>query len=106
MIDIACGDALSVALTRSGSVFQWGDLGNGQRTNARLKSSRLQPRRVLFPRPPKGTSKSQITAVFAGGYSGFALDSAGHLWVWGPNNYGQCGIESDDPGMTSYSCCN
>ncbi len=36
-----------------------------------------------------------IKKVWAGGYSSFAQDTDGKLWVWGPNNYGQCGVESD-----------
>lgn len=108
----------------------------------RLKSTRLQPRRVLFPRKQgKGRhthdinrqpqsihkvynlqqahqahtpdtsstristagkfAKTQLMAVYAGGYSAFAVDATGHLWVWGPNNYGQCGVESDSPGRSS-----
>lgn len=94
VIDIACGDSISVALTTHGEVFQWGDIGNGQRISARLSSTRLTPHRVLF-RPQDNVHPGKIQRVYAGGYSIFATDDQGVTWGWGPNNYNQIGLESD-----------
>jgi regulator of chromosome condensation len=72
VVDIASGDSTCFAVDRSGHVYQWGDIGNGQRTNARISGTRLVPRRVTL-RKPKTGAKPCIVKVFAGGYSCFAL---------------------------------
>ncbi|MCL2788126.1 MAG: Ig-like domain-containing protein [Micrococcales bacterium] len=38
-----------------------------------------------------GTVPPKFTTVAAGGYGGYALDEAGHIWAWGYNNFGQLG---------------
>jgi regulator of chromosome condensation len=94
VIDIACGDSISVALKKTGEVFQWGDIGNGQRISSRLKNSRLVPHRVLF-KSHGSIHPAAMKRVYAGGYSIFAVDANGVIWGWGPNNYNQIGIDSD-----------
>jgi len=96
IVDVACGDEINLALAQNGTIYQWGDLGNGQRVSKRLKFTRLVPRTVTLK--GKGKSKPKAVKVFCGGYSAFALDSTGKLWVWGPNNYGQCGVEAAEKG--------
>jgi hypothetical protein len=79
-----------------------GDIGNGQRSNVRQNTNKLTPRRVMFRGIKKGSdiAKAPMKRIFCGGYSSFALDANGVLWVWGPNNFGQMGLESDK-GTTS-----
>lgn len=86
VIDIACSDSISVAVTSEGNVFQWGDISYIQRENE--EQSLLSPNKVLF--------ETSIKNVFAGGYSLFAIDNNNKVWGWGLNNYGQIGIKSEN----------
>ena len=77
----------SYAIDDAGHLWSWG--GNqygslGQETSA----ARLIPQRVQFPSALGGAS---IVNVKADGYAAYAIDSAGRLWDWGNNRYGQLG---------------
>jgi regulator of chromosome condensation len=93
VVAIAAGDNHDLALTRSGVVYTWGDVGFGHRLSARSKQQRLLPRPVRLPMIEH--KKPRALRVFAGGYLSFvAVEMEGvgrRLLVWGPNNYGQCG---------------
>lgn len=94
VVDIACGDSINLALTKGGDVFMWGDTGNDRRISGRLSGQRMTPHRVLF-RGHGDVHPAQIKRIYAGGYSSFAVDAAGVVWGWGPNNYCQIGVDSD-----------
>lgn len=75
------------AIDDAGRLWSWG--GNrygslGEDTSA----PRLTPRRVQFPPALHGAS---IVDVTADRYAAYAIDSAGRLWDWGNNRYGQLG---------------
>ncbi len=77
----------SYAIDSAGRLWSWG--GNrygalGQDTSA----AQLTPQRVQFPPALRGDS---IVSLGADGYAAYAIDSAGRLWAWGNNRYGQLG---------------
>ncbi|MDA8115037.1 MAG: beta-propeller fold lactonase family protein [Acidithiobacillus sp.] len=78
---------VNYAIDDAGHLWAWG--GNrrgaiGQDTSA----PRLTPQRVQFPAALHGDS---IVSVTADRYAAYAIDSAGRLWDWGNNRYGQLG---------------
>jgi len=92
VVQIAAGENHDLALTTNGTVYQWGDIGIGRRGSDRTKKSRLQPSRVTFKKTGKTAKPRSMTKVFAGGHTSFAVSEEGKVWVWGPNNYFQCGV--------------
>ncbi len=77
----------TVAILAGGSVWAWGNNQRGQLGNGTLTSSDV-PVRVHLP---KGV---RFANVNSGGYTSFAVDSAGRLWAWGGNQNGQLGTGS------------
>lgn len=98
VIKIASGEQHDLALTDAGEVYQWGDIGFGNRSSARNKKIKLVPSRVLFKKQAS-VKAPHVVNVFAGGYSSFALDEDGTVWTWGPNNYSQTGIQGSDKSL-------
>lgn len=82
VIDIAAGDAHSMALTTSGEVFVWGSNSSGQLGDG-TTTDRHTPKKV--------DGLANIRAIAAGGAFSLALDSAGVVWAWGNNILGQLG---------------
>lgn len=77
----------TVAVLASGSVWAWGNNQRGQLGDGTLTSSDV-PVRVHVPHGV------MFAKVNSGGYTSFAIDSAGRLWAWGGNENGQLGIGS------------
>lgn len=82
---VAAGSFHTVALTKDGAVWTWGDnrwgeLGDGSRT------SRTQPVRLA--------TLDRVVAVAAGGLHSLALTVDGSVWAWGDNHYGQSSGDS------------
>jgi alpha-tubulin suppressor-like RCC1 family protein len=77
----------TVALLANGSVWAWGNNQRGQLGDGTLTNSDV-PVRV---RVPNGVTFAKVNS---GGYTSFAIDSAGRLWAWGGNENGQLGIGS------------
>jgi len=75
------------AIDSAGHLWAWGGNRYGQLGNESLKDISI-PVRVQFPSALGGAS---IINVQADGYSAYAIDSAGRLWAWGNNRYGQLG---------------
>ncbi|CAL8461917.1 g1448 [Coccomyxa elongata] len=83
---LICGSRCTVAIDKDGQVLSWGwndraTLGHGHREHER------KPRRVAALRG------MEITQVSTGGWHCLALDSAGLVYAWGGNEYGQCNVE-------------
>jgi alpha-tubulin suppressor-like RCC1 family protein len=80
----------TVAILSGGSVWAWGSNQRGQLGNGTRTSSDV-PVRVHVP---KGVTFAKVNS---GGYTSFAIDSAGRLWAWGGNENGQLGTGSSQP---------
>jgi alpha-tubulin suppressor-like RCC1 family protein len=78
------GNGQTVAILADGTVWTWGDGTKGQLGDGRTASSDI-PVRVGVP------AGVTFTKVNSGGYSCYAIDSAGRLWAWGGNQNGQLG---------------
>lgn len=88
IVAVESGTNHTLALTSKGEVYQWGDVRQGRREVARLKTEVLKPMRVKFPRVKGGV---HINKIFAGSFHNFALTREGQVYGWGFNNYGQLG---------------
>ena len=77
----------TVAILSNGSVWAWGNNQRGQLGNGTRTSSDV-PVRVHVP---NGVTFAKVNS---GGYTNFAVDSAGRLWAWGGNENGQLGTGS------------
>jgi alpha-tubulin suppressor-like RCC1 family protein len=86
IVAISAGASHTCALNAAGTVTCWGDnsegqLGDGTRTNRSI------------PIAVTGLPV-EIIAVAAGGGHTCALDTAGAIWCWGDNVYGQLGDDT------------
>lgn len=81
---IATSNSATYALDTNGTVWAWGNGANGQLGDGSLDNSINAPVQVIFP---QGTD---IVAIGRGGGDDteYAIDSTGHGWAWGWNNYG------------------
>ncbi|OZJ04137.1 hypothetical protein BZG36_02837 [Bifiguratus adelaidae] len=86
IVDVACGTDHALALTDDGKVYGW---GNGEQNQI---GRRILERRKLNGLDPQLTSLRNITMIASGSYHSLAVDTEGRLWVWGLNNFGQCGL--------------
>jgi alpha-tubulin suppressor-like RCC1 family protein len=86
---IAAGYRMSAALLSDGTVWTWGNNGQGQ-LGYSVAGNVLTPRQV-----PGLTGIIQIAAGDGG--DGYAVGSDGSVWAWGANNYGQLGNGTTTP---------
>lgn len=75
-------NGFSLALKNDGTVWAWGNNGNGQLGIGTTTSTN---------RPTQVSSLSGMTAVACGSQHSLALKDDGTVWAWGCNNYGQLG---------------
>ncbi|KAI7848987.1 regulator of chromosome condensation 1/beta-lactamase-inhibitor protein II [Circinella umbellata] len=90
IVDIAAGADHCVALTNDGRVYTW---GNGQQYQL---GRRIIERRKKNALTPETIRLRNIKAIGAGAYHSFALNDQNELYVWGFNNFQQCGLWTDD----------
>jgi len=88
------GNGQTVAILADGTVWAWGDGTNGQLGDGRTASSDLPVRVGL----PAGVTFAKVNS---GGYSCYAIDTAGRLWAWGGNQNGQLGTGSSTRTQTT-----
>lgn len=82
---VACGDEHSIAVSRSGEVWVWGN-GNNSRLGFPNSAS------VLLPRKLTSLDHVQVATVACGAHHSMVLTVSGDLWTWGANGDGQCGV--------------
>jgi len=107
VIDLGSGVDHSVAVTRQGQVWSWGCAEQGQLGRvARFMSVRggrrgldtvLAPKEIRFN---KRKCPGKVIGVFCGAYHTFLKTNLGSCFVFGLNNYGQCGTGS----LEDYYC--
>mmetsp|Transcript_7029 Transcript_7029/g.10328 ORF Transcript_7029/g.10328 Transcript_7029/m.10328 type:complete len:429 (+) Transcript_7029:66-1352(+) len=88
IVSLFTGNNHSLALSNCGSVFCWGSNDSGQ-CGVDLSHKKVRPMKIPFFE----VLSDKIIQIYAGGYHSFSLDSRGHLYCWGSNNKGQCGIQ-------------
>jgi hypothetical protein len=76
-------DGHELALDATGAVWAWGDNARGQLGIGTQVNSNIP---VVVTGLPTG-----MVAARVGGEHSLALDSAGNVWAWGANQYGQVG---------------
>ena len=94
IVDVACGDGFTVAITNTGKLSGFGknsqgELGLGHREPTRLP--KISP--VL-------DSRMRLIQITAGEGHCLALTSAGDVLSWGQNRHGVCGLYR----VTTISC--
>ncbi|XP_048471315.1 probable E3 ubiquitin-protein ligase HERC3 isoform X3 [Rhincodon typus] len=90
VIQVACGNNHSLALTKDGQLFAWGQNTYGQLGLGTTDASQHNHQRVISL---IGMPVAQITA---GGEHSFALSLSGAVFGWGRNNHGQLGLKDTE----------
>ncbi|XP_058884086.1 probable E3 ubiquitin-protein ligase HERC4 isoform X2 [Acipenser ruthenus] len=86
IIQIACGNHHSLALSRDGQLFTW-----GQNTNGQLGLGKGEPSKPS-PQPLKSLLGIPLAQIAAGGDHSFAVSVSGAVYAWGRNHAGQLGL--------------
>ena len=76
---VAAGNNHSLALKNDGTVYAWGNNGNGQ-----LGIGTVDTNPHFSPVQVPGLTG--VVAIYAGNQSSFALKGDGSVWAWGSNN--------------------
>ncbi|XP_074111220.1 RCC1 and BTB domain-containing protein 1 [Cotesia typhae] len=85
IIQIACGQTSSVAVTNNGEVYAWGNNSVGQ-LGVGTYINQLSPQKVT------GLNGIVIAKVVCGYSHTMAMSDEGDVYVWGGNGYGQLGL--------------
>lgn len=91
IVQLAAGDGASLAVTRDGSLYSFGEnlYGElGRTLGSGSEAANPTPARVTLP---GAASSERVVAVAAGGAHSLALTSTGQLYTFGRNFYGQLG---------------
>ncbi|XP_030048008.1 E3 ISG15--protein ligase HERC5 [Microcaecilia unicolor] len=94
IIQVSCGEHHSLALSKDGQLFAWGENTHGQLGLGDWCS--LQPK----PKLVKGLQSSPLAQITAGREHSIALSISGAVYSWGRNSMGQLGL-----GHTNSQCC-
>ncbi|XP_067297061.1 E3 ISG15--protein ligase HERC5 [Pseudorasbora parva] len=86
VIQIACGDQHSMALTNDGQLFVWGNSSRGQLGLRKDHPGSLSAERV------ESLCGVPLAQISAGGDHSFVLSLSGVVFGWGKNSSGQLGL--------------
>ncbi|XP_072190174.1 probable E3 ubiquitin-protein ligase HERC4 [Excalfactoria chinensis] len=86
IVQIACGDHHSMALTRGGNLFTW-----GRNTHGQLGVGSQDPF-ISKPRLVKGLKGIPLAQIAAGGAHSVVVSLSGAVYSWGKNDCGQLGL--------------
>jgi alpha-tubulin suppressor-like RCC1 family protein len=84
-VKVVAGVGFTLALTRSGLLYAWGDGRFGQLGNGSTRPVLVTPAQVKFP------GGRRVVAVDAAGGHAVAVTTDGQMWAWGRNAAGQLG---------------
>ncbi|KAI8992264.1 regulator of chromosome condensation 1/beta-lactamase-inhibitor protein II [Pilobolus umbonatus] len=90
IVDIAAGTDHCLALTADGRVYVW---GNGQQFQL---GRRIMDRHLINGLRPELLNLKNIKIIGSGSYHSFAVSADNKLYVWGLNNFQQCGLADED----------
>ena len=90
---LAAGKDHLLAVDTKGVVFAW---GNGQQNQLGRK---VMPRHVLRTLEPQPFGLYNIKYIALGDFHCFAVDHDDHVYAWGLNQYGQCGVDVAEGGL-------
>ncbi|CAM6124002.1 unnamed protein product [Calypogeia fissa] len=93
IVQIACGEYHSAALSSDGQVFTWGRGKYGQLGHGSIESE-FQPVAV------KALADQFVVQVVCGGDHTIALNSEGEIFTWGRGHWGQTGLGTQDDTLT------
>uniref|UniRef100_A0A8C0WSR7 HECT domain-containing protein n=1 Tax=Castor canadensis TaxID=51338 RepID=A0A8C0WSR7_CASCN len=97
IIQIACGDYHSLALSKGGELFSWGQNIHGQLGVGRIFSSTPTPQIV------EHLAGVPLVQISAGEAHSMALSMSGNIYSWGKNDFGQLGLghtkKKDSPSL-------
>uniref|UniRef100_A0A8V0XYV8 HECT domain-containing protein n=1 Tax=Gallus gallus TaxID=9031 RepID=A0A8V0XYV8_CHICK len=97
IVQIACGDHHSMALSRGGSLFTW-----GQNTHGQLGVGSQDPL-ISKPQLVKGLKGIPLAQIAAGGAHSVVVSLSGAVYSWGKNDFGQLGLgHTEDRDCPSY----
>lgn len=94
------GWAHTVAFTNAGSLFSWGNNALGQLGNPNLVSGLTDPNfppvrePIRIPVQLNLDDQERIVNLSTGFYHSIGITSSGRLFGWGPNQYGQLGVDA------------
>ncbi|XP_072439985.1 probable E3 ubiquitin-protein ligase HERC4 [Chiloscyllium punctatum] len=88
IVQVTCGRYHSLALSKGGAVYSWGQNTYGQLGLGEEVYSQLQPRHVI------SLTGIPVAQIAAGGRHSFVLSLSGAVFSWGRNNHGQLGLKS------------
>lgn len=89
VVAVASNGSYNLVLDADGTVWAWGENGNGQLGRGTAGGRSTRPERV---RDEAGTGVlSGIKAVSAGYFHALALSESGEVWAWGSDSDGQLG---------------
>ncbi|XP_077925074.1 E3 ISG15--protein ligase HERC5 isoform X3 [Halichoerus grypus] len=90
IIQITCGDYHSLALSKGGELFAWGQNLHGQLGVGRLFAS------IPTPQIVEHLSGVPLVQISAGKAHSMALSMSGNIYSWGRNDLGQLGLGHTD----------
>ncbi|XP_067901927.1 probable E3 ubiquitin-protein ligase HERC3 isoform X2 [Heterodontus francisci] len=90
IIQVACGNNHSLALSKDGQIFAWGQNTNGQLGLDSKDASQCNPQCVM------SLIGMPVVQITAGGEHSFALSLSGAVFGWGRNNHGQLGLKDTE----------
>ncbi|KAM6177235.1 LOW QUALITY PROTEIN: E3 ISG15--protein ligase HERC5 [Erethizon dorsatum] len=97
IIQIACGDYHSLALSKGGELFAWGQNVHGQLGVGRMFPSTPTPQAV------QSLTGVPLVQISAGEAHSMALSMSGNIYSWGKNDCGQLGLghtrSTDSPSL-------
>ncbi|XP_037385437.1 E3 ISG15--protein ligase HERC5 isoform X2 [Talpa occidentalis] len=90
IIQVTCGDHHSLALSKGGELFAWGQNLHGQLGVGRTLVS------IPVPQVVEQLSGVPLVQISAGEAHSMALSMSGNVYSWGRNNFGQLGLDHTD----------
>ncbi|RBP98745.1 RCC1 domain-containing protein, partial [Bifidobacterium xylocopae] len=98
---VSAGDLHGLAIDSDGHAYGWGNNEHGELGNGSSdRNPHPTPARV---HDPAGQPNTTWTTISAGRIHSLAIDSDGHAYSWGHNDFGQLGNGSSDNSYTDHS---